>query len=73
MLKVKSQIETFRALSQTQQIELLERHLADLAYHYDYFRDLEVYVKTHKEELSWDFLNATYQIILNLAKAVEKA
>lgn len=73
MLKVNTQLETFRALSQDQQIALLEKYLEMLAYHYDYFRDLEVYVKTHREELSTEFIDTTYQTILNLAQALEKA
>ena len=72
MLDVKKEAATFSRLSHDEKLERVQKWLGELAYHYDYFRDLDAYVYTHKASLDDTFLEAMFQIILNLAKEVEK-
>jgi hypothetical protein len=43
-----------------------------LAEYYDYFDDLKLYIKNHKSELNEQFFDAVFQIIVNLAKEIQK-
>lgn len=69
---MKKEAATFSRLSHDEKLECVQKWLGELAYHYDYFRDLDTYVHTHKALLDDVFLDAMFQIILNLAKEVEK-
>ncbi len=72
MLDMKKEAATFSRLSYDEKLERVQKWLGELAYHYDYFRDLDSYVHIHKASLDDAFLEAMFQIILNLAKEVEK-
>lgn len=48
MLNIQKEKTAFKQLSHDEKLTKIENHLAQLSYHYDYFRDLEVYVKTNK-------------------------
>lgn len=72
MLDVKKEAAMFSRLSHDEKLERVQKWLGELAYHYDYFRDLDAYVHTHKASLDDAFLESMFQIILNLAKEVEK-
>jgi hypothetical protein len=72
MLKTKKESEAFKKLSLEGKQEKIENWVSELAEHYDYFKDLKVYINDHKAELDEDFLDAVFQVILNLAKEIDK-
>lgn len=57
-------------------LEWKEKIVKDWVYrlseHYDYFNDLKTYIDNHESELDEEFLDAVFQIIINLAKEIEK-
>lgn len=71
MIDLEKEAWAFNKLSTEQKQEKIGQWVHSLAEHYDYFRDLEIYINDHKTELDDDFLNATFQIVLNLAKEIE--
>lgn len=73
MLNLKQEALTFKKLNYEEKLEKVEKWVSELSYHYDFFRDLEVDMKTHTSELNEEFIDATFQIILHLAKKLEKA
>ena len=72
MLKIKQENEAFKKLSLEEKQEKIETWVSELAEHYDYFKDLKTYINDHKAELDEEFLDAVFQVILNLAKEIEK-
>lgn len=72
MVNLKNKTESFKSLSLEEKQEKVENWVSELAEHYDYFKDLKVYIDDHKSELDEEFLDAVFQIILNLAKEIEK-
>ncbi|MBQ9554134.1 hypothetical protein IJU97_04180 [bacterium] len=72
MVNLKNETESFKSLSLEEKQEKVENWVSELAEHYDYFKDLKVYIDDHKSELDEEFLDAVFQIILNLAKEIEK-
>lgn len=73
MLNLKQEAANFKKLSYEEKLGKVEKWVSELSYHYDFFRDLEVDMKSHTSELNEEFIDATFQIILHLAKRLEKA
>lgn len=73
MLNLKQEAANFKKLSYEEKLGKVEKWVSELSKHYKFFRDLEEHITPHKEEINEEFLDATFQIILHLAKKVEKA
>lgn len=68
----KKETEMFNKLSLEEKKQKIEKWVSELAIHYDYFSDLKIYIDDHRSELDEQFLDAVFQIIINLANEVEK-
>lgn len=73
MLNLKKEAVHFKEISYEEKLEKIKKWVSELSYHYDFFCDLEVYINSHTLELNEEFIDATFQIILHLAKELEKA
>lgn len=73
MLNIKKESVNFTKLAKKEKLVKIKKWVATLAEQYDYFRDLQSYITANSTELDEDFLDAMFQIILNLAKEIEKA
>lgn len=68
----KKETDAFNKLSLEGKKQEIEKWISKLAGHYDYFSDLKKYIDNHKSDLDEEFLDAVFQIIVNLAKEIEK-
>lgn len=73
MLNIKKETANFKQLNPEEKLKKVKKWVSELSKHYKFFRDLEEHITPHKEEINEEFLDATFQIILHLAKKVEKA
>jgi hypothetical protein len=68
----KKETDAFKKLSLEGKKQEIEKWISELAEHYDYFGDLKIYISNHESELDEEFLDAVFQIIINLAEEIEK-
>lgn len=68
----KKEIKTFKKLNLEEKKQKIENWISKLAEHYDYFGDLKIYINKHESELDEEFLDAVFQIIINLAEEIQK-
>ena len=68
----KKETDAFNKLSLEEKKQEIEKWISELAEHYDYFGDLKIYIKNHKSDLNEEFLDAVFQITINLAEEIEK-
>lgn len=66
------EIDAFKSLSLEDKKEKILNWVSKLSKYYGYFDDLRVYIEDHKSELDEEFLDAVFQIIINLAEEVDK-
>ncbi len=71
-LNLKQETAKFQSLASAEKLKNIKIWVKNLAQHYEYFRDMETYISDHKDELDNEFLDALFQIILNLAKEIER-
>ena len=64
--------EAFKNLTLKEKWKKIEKWVSELAEHYDYFKDLKIYIDGHKSELDEEFFDAVFQIVINLAREIEK-
>ena len=62
----------FKALPYKEKFSLIKSIFAELAKHYDYFKDLHTYMLDHKEAIGEEFLDTSYSIALKLHKKLKK-
>jgi len=68
----KKEIVAYKKLTLEEKWKQIEKWISELAEYYDYFDDLKLYIKNHKSELNEQFFDAVFQIIVNLAKEIQK-
>lgn len=66
------EIQRFNSSNLEWKEEIVKNWVDRLSNHYDYFYDLKIYIDNHESELDEEFLDAVFQIIINLAKKIEK-
>ena len=71
-ISLKKETEEFKKLNLVEKQQKIEKWVSELAEHYDYFSDLKIYIDDHKSDLDDEFLDAVFQIIINLVKEIEK-
>lgn len=69
---LKEEIQKFNSVDLEGKKEMVKNWVSALAVHYDYFNDLKIYIDNHESELDEEFLEAVFQIVVNLAKEIEK-
>ena len=72
MLNLKKEKDAFKNLSLEEKQNKIESRVSELSEHYDYFKDLKAYIRDHHNELDEEFLDAVFEVIINLAKEIEK-
>lgn len=72
MLNLKKEKNAFKNLSLEEKQNKIESRVSELSEHYDYFKDLKAYITDHYNELDEEFLDAVFEVIINLAKEIEK-
>ncbi len=68
----KEERQKFNSVDLEGKKEMVKNWVSALAVHYDYFNDLKIYIDNHKSELDEEFLDAVFQITINLAQEIEK-
>lgn len=66
------EIQRFNSSNLEWKEEIVKNWVDRLSNHYDYFYDLKIYIDNHESELDEEFLEAVFQIVINLAKEIEK-
>jgi hypothetical protein len=69
---LKREIMVYKKLSFEEKLKKVESWVSELSEYYDYFKDLKIYIDGHKPDLDEEFLDAVFQIVINLAKEIEK-
>jgi hypothetical protein len=65
-------LAAFKNLPFIEKLTLVKGIFAELGQHYEYFKDLHIYILKHQQDINEDFLITSYDIAYKLHKKLEK-